>query len=439
MTMERRYRTGDQMWVREHNLAIVLNYLWEAGRPVSRAYLVRISGLNKSTVGSLLAQLQSWGFVKESGKSEPRPGRPGTLVDVNPAAGRIVGVEIGVGFISVVVTDFKAQVIWRQKVETESQYPLSQTQILEQAEQLIQTAIDATPCEHHLFGIGVTVPALIDHSTGMVLFAPNLKWSEVSFRDKWQQRFGVPVIVENDANAAALGEQMIGVAKQVDNFVYLSAGVGLGGGLIIGGKLYGGVGGFAGEVGHMTLEPDGPLCNCGNRGCWETFVGPVAIVRCVRQAVAQGRAPNLLAMAEVNGNVDAIRLEHVLLAAAQGEPAVLDVLNDVGCYLGIGIANLINTFNPSLVVLGGVLSLAGPYILPRAQEEVNVRTLSVVRRGVKITLSAFKFDAAVMGGVTLILRKILGNPTARRPKATPQVWPSEHDHIYDFFQRERDL
>jgi glucokinase-like ROK family protein len=439
MTIERRYRTGDQTWVREHNLAIVLNYLWEAGQPVSRAYLVKISGLNKSTIGSLLAQLQSWGFVKESGKSEPRPGRPGTLIDVNAEVGRVVGVEIGVGFISVVVTNFKAQIIWRQKVETESQYPLNQAQILEQAEQLIQTAVEATPREQHLFGIGVVVPALIDHTTGMVLFAPNLKWNEVSFRDKWQQRFGVPVIVENDANAAALGEQMLGVAKQVDNFVYLNAGVGLGGGLIIGGKLYGGVGGFAGEVGHMTLEPEGPPCNCGNRGCWETLVGPVAIVRCVRQAVAQGRAPNLLAMAEVNGNVNAIRLEHVLLAAAQGEPAVLDVLSDVGRYLGIGIANLINTFNPSLVVLGGALSLAGPYVLPQAHKEVNDRAITAVLHGVRITLSAFKFDTAVMGGVTLILRKILGNPTARHPKATPQIWSSDRNHVYDFFQRERDL
>jgi glucokinase-like ROK family protein len=417
--MERRYRTGDQIWVRERNLAILLSYLWEAGRPVSRTYLVEVSGLNKSTVGSLLTQLQSWGFVKESGRSDPRPGRPGVLIDLNPDAGRLIGVEIGVGFISVVVTDLKAQAIWRQKVETDTQVALTQTQILEQAERLVHEAIEATAHEGYLFGIGVGVPALIDRATGTVLFAPNLKWSNVPLRDQWQERFGVPVMVENDANASALGEQMLGVAKQVDNFVYLSAGVGLGGGVIIGGKLYGGVGGFAGEVGHMTLEPDGPPCNCGNRGCWETLVGPVAIVQRVRQAAAQGRAPTLVALGEVNGNVNAIRLEHVLHAAAQGEPAVLDALDKVGRYLGIGIANLVNTFNPSLVVLGGALSLAGPYILPRAQQEVDARALAVVRQGVQITLSAFRFDACVIGGVTLILREILSNPTAWRPLPTP--------------------
>jgi glucokinase-like ROK family protein len=422
--MQRRYRTGDQIWVREHNLAVVLNYLWEAGRPVSRTYLVDVSGLNKSTIGSLLAQLQSWGFVKETGKSDPRPGRPGTLIDVNSDAGRLIGVEIGVGFISVIVTNLKTQVIWRQKVETDSQVPLSQTQILEQAERLVHEAIQTAASDHYLFGIGVSIPALIDHTSGTVLFAPNLKWSNVPLRQMWRERFGVPVMVENDANAAALGEQLIGVAKQVDNFVHLSAGEGLGGGLVIDGKLYGGAGGFAGEVGHMTLEPDGPLCNCGNHGCWETLVGPVAIVRRVRQAAAQGLAPKLIALGDVNGNVNAIRLEHILHAAAQGEPAVLDALAEVGRYLGIGIANLINTFNPNMVVLGGVLSLAGPYIFPRAQQEVDARVMAVLRQNVQIIWSAFKFDACVIGSVTLILREILTNPTAWQPKADSLTLPT---------------
>jgi len=422
--VKRRYRTGDQIWVRKRNLAIVLNYLWEAGGPISRAHLTEISGLNKSTVGSLLAQLQSWGLVRETGMSGQRPGRPGVLIDVNPDAGRLIGTEIGVGFISVVVTDMKANVLWRRKIETtdagQRLTDASQTEVLEQAEGLVQEAISqATSCDCRLFGIGLGVPGLVDHTTGTLLFAPNLRWSNVPLRELWGRRFGVPVVVENEANAAALGEQMLGVARQVDNFVYLSAGVGLGGGLVIGGKLYGGMGGFAGEVGHMTLEPEGPQCNCGNRGCWETLVGPTAIVRRVRQAAVEGRAQNLLALA--GGDIDAIGMEHILQAAAQGEPAVLSALDEIGRYLGIGIANLINAFNPSLVVLGGVLSLAGPYILPRAQQEVDARALVAARQGVEITLSVFKFDACVMGGVALILRAILDNPAAWYPKPAPEV------------------
>jgi glucokinase-like ROK family protein len=288
-------------------------------------------------------------------------------------------------------------------------------QMLEQAERLIQEAIDQIQAAgQRLLGIGVGVPGLVDHATGTLLFAPNLGWRDVPVREMWR-RFGVPVLVENEANAAALGEHMLGVARRVDNFIYLSAGVGLGGGIVIDGKLYGGVGGYAGEIGHMTLVPDGPQCNCGNRGCWETLVGPPAIIERVQQAAREGRTQQLMALPEVDGNIQAIRMKHVLEAAERGELAVLHVLDDAGRYLGIGMANLLNAFNPSLVVLGGVLSLAGPYILPRAQREVEARALAAARAGVDITLSAFKFDACVMGGVSLIVREILSNPAAWHP------------------------
>jgi glucokinase len=191
--------------------------------------------------------------------------------------------------------------------------------------------------------------------------------------------------------------------------------VGLGGGLMIDGKLYGGVGGYAGEIGHMTLVPDGPLCACGNRGCWETLVGPTAILARVQQAAHEGRTPILLSLPEIHGDARAVRTAHVFEAAARGEAAVQQVLDDVGSYLGIGIASLLNAFNPSLVVLGGVLSLAGPYLLPRAQHEVEARALSAARAHVEIKLSAFKFDACVMGGASLIVREILANPTAWKP------------------------
>ena len=418
--MKRRYRTADQNWVRERNLAIVLNYLWEAGGSISRARLTEISGLNKSTIGSLLSQLQAWGFVKEAGHINSRPGRPSIMIDLNPDAGRLIGAEIGVDFISVVLADMRANVVWRHKIDlANGDSKPKRAQMLEQTERLVQVALQqAADSGHRLFGIGLGVPGLVDHATGTLLFAPNLGWSNVPLRDMWR-RFNVPVIVENEANAAALGERMLGVAKQVDNFIYLSAGVGLGGGLVIDGKLYGGVGGYAGEVGHMTLAPDGPQCNCGNRGCWETLIGPTAIIERVQQAASEGRAPNLMALPEVGGDVKAIRMKHVLEAAECGEPVVLHVLDDVGRYLGIGIASLLNAFNPSLVVLGGVLSLAGPYILPRAQREVEARALSATRTGVDITLSAFKFDAGVMGGVSLILREILNSPTAWLPEARP--------------------
>jgi len=417
--MPPRYRTADQNWVRERNLSIVLRYIWEAGGPIARARLTEISGLNKSTIGTLLAQLEALGFVRELGTQNVGPGRPGLLIDINPDAGRIVGVEIGVDFISVVLTDLRANVVWRRQIDTNGSVKAGQPQVMVQAEMLVREALQqAQTSGHRVLGVGLGVPGLVDYATGTLLFAPNLGWRDVPLRDMWRAAFGVPVIVENEANAAAFGEKMLGVAKHADHFIYLSAGVGLGGGLVIDGKLFGGVGGFAGEIGHMTLVPDGPQCNCGNRGCWETLIGPTAIVERVQQAANLGQTPWLLALPEVGGNPKAIRMRNVLQAAEHGEPAVLHVLDEVGRYLGIGTASLINAFNPGLVVLGGVLSLAGPYILPRAQQEVNARALAASRAGGEICLSAFKFDACVMGGVSLIVRETLAKPEAWQPGNT---------------------
>lgn len=417
--MKQQYRTGDQLWVRERNLAIVLNYLWETGGPTSRSYLTQISGLNKSTVGSLLNQLQSWSLVKESGLQNARPGRPGVLLDINPDAGQIIGAEIAVGYISVVVADMKAVVRWRKQVETTAGgQPLTsapQSEILERAGWLVEEAYEvATQSRRRLYGIGLGVPGQVNHHTGTLLFAPNLGWRNVPLRDLWHQRFHVPVIVENDANASALGEHMLGVARGLDHFVYLIGDVGLGGGLVLHGKLYGGTGGFAGEVGHMTLDAEGPLCKCGNRGCWETLIGPRAIVERARAAAGAGQAPILLALA--GGQVQAIELEQVIRSAALNEPAVIQVLDEIGRYLGVGIANLINALNPKMIVLGGVLSAVGPYILPRARQEVDARALETSRADVDLKISAFETDGCVIGGVALILRRILSNPT---------IW---HDH-----------
>jgi glucokinase-like ROK family protein len=421
--MKRSYRTADQIWVRQHNLAVVLNCVWEADAPISRTHIVEMSGLNKGTVGSLLTDLEKWGFVKESGVSDPRPGRPAALMDINPDGGRVIGAEIGVDFISIILTDLKAQVIWSRKIEsTGVAFARNQDWVLQQAEALVHEAIrwaSHYPCR--LLGIGLVVPGLVDHHSGTLLFAPNLQWRNVPLRDMWRQRFQMPVIVENDAKASALGEQMLGVAKQVDSFIYLCGGVGLGGSFVIDRKLYGGMGGFAGEVGHMTLDPNGPMCNCGNRGCWETLVSPTAIIQRVRQEVIEGRTPNFFMDPDISGNPDRIRMKHIVQAAIQGEPVVLKALDEVGRYLGIGIANLVNMFNPGLVVLGGVLSLVGPYILPRARQEIEQRAMAAARQSVEIKISIFKFDACVIGGVALIIQKILNNPAAWHSKQTIQV------------------
>jgi glucokinase-like ROK family protein len=416
--VSKRFQNGYQNWVREGNLSAALRQVWEAGQPISRSQIVASSGLTKATVGSLLAQLQEWQLVVESGVSDPRPGRPATLIDLNPEGGRLIGAEIGVDDIKVVLCNLQGKIVWRRTVPTLENGPASMEQVLEKAEQLVQEAIDqSAQCHCRMFGIGVGVPGLVNRTTGTLLFAPNLQWRNLALRDRWEKRFDRPVFVENDAKAGAIGEQTWGKASHLNNFVYLSAGVGLGSGIVLDGRLLKGDGGFAGAVGHMTIEPDGPLCNCGNRGCWETLITPRAVVREVRRVASEGQMPALLAAEGVAGNVSSIRFEHLVKAAAQGDPLILDLFRRVGYYLGIGIANLINAFNPTLVILGGTLSLASDYVLPCARDEVMARALAEVRQDVEIMTSEFGPDACVVGGAALGLHAVLSNPMASIAKA----------------------
>jgi predicted NBD/HSP70 family sugar kinase len=224
----------------------------------------------------------------------------------------------------------------------------------------------------------------------------------------WSQRFDLPIFIENEANAAALGEYYFGVARGVDNFIYLSAGIGLGGGVLIDGKLFRGSSGYAGEVGHMTVDPDGELCGCGKRGCWETKVGPRAVLRRVRKVLSAGTQSVIKDLA--GGEPDCITIEIVIQAARQGDSVALEALQDAGEYLGMGVVNLINIFNPELIVLGGALSLANEFLMPVIEDTVCESALKPSCEAIRFAASAHGADACVMGAVALVLDDILREP-----------------------------
>src|SRR5690242_16753226 len=285
-------RTGDQALVREINLSIILNALRDHS-PASRASLAAVTGLNKTTVSSLVQQLIDGRFVSERGAGKPEdPGRPGILLELNPKAGRIVAAEIGVDFIAAMAANFAVEIIWRHHEQTDP--ATGQEVIIERVCTLIQEAIRQTDsAESAVLGVGLGVPGLVDVTSGMLLFAPNLEWRNVPLRQLLESRFDVPVYVDNEANMAAMGESYFGVARGARTVLYVSAGVGLGGGIVIDQRIMPGAAGFVGEVGHMTVIPEGPLCKCGNRGCWETLVSQSAVFRRVRRAIDAGTASRL--------------------------------------------------------------------------------------------------------------------------------------------------
>jgi len=369
--------------------------------------LAEITGLNKTTVSSLVRELIARQFVREIGFDSSGGGRPAVLLELNPDAGCIIGMEIGVDFILAILTDFKAQVLWRHRGDTDQAE--GQEAILAKALDIVRQAFtvsESTPSP--VLGIGVGVPGLVDVSSGTLLFAPNLRWRDVPLREVFSQEFDVPVFVDNDANVAALGERYFGVAQRSKDFVYLSIGVGLGGGIVLNGQLYRGIGGYAGEIGHMTIISNGERCNCGNRGCWETLVSQTAVVNRVRKVVEAGNASRVSQL--VKGHLERISIPIIVEAADEGDEVAQQTLEETGVYLGIGIANLINAFNPELIIFGGVISLASDYLLPAIEKTLEGRSLAWPRQMVRVMASSYGPDACVMGGVALVLHDILSRP-----------------------------
>jgi glucokinase len=224
-----------------------------------------------------------------------------------------------------------------------------------------------------LQGIGVGVPGIIDMKTGMLRESPNLPgWAGSPVQAEIEQRLGTRVILENDANVAALGEKWLGAAKHVDDMIMLTLGTGVGGGIVLEGRIWHGMTGMAGEFGHMTVEPEGPQCGCGNRGCVEQYASATAVVRMAKEAIASGRAPGLARAASSDPEFNA---KAVYNLAIQGDEEARKIFGRLGRALGICIANLVNAFNLPMYVVGGGVASAWEAFSPFVFEELRQRSL----------------------------------------------------------------
>jgi len=401
-------QTGDQALVRQINLSLIMHTLW-ADSPISRARLSQKTKLNKTTVSDLVKELSENGFVREIGTQSSGAGRPGTLLTLNPTAGYIVSCEIAVDYLEVLVTDFAPNVIWQIKEPTA--IGASQSEVLDRMMVLLREAVEkGKPASDKLLGIAVGVPGMVDQATGTILFAPNLKWRNVPLLALLEQEsFGAPIFVDNEANMAALGEHFFGAGQEYSEILYLSGNIGLGGGFISDGRLRRGANGVAAEYGHMTVDPNGELCNCGNYGCWETLVSQVGLFKKVVNAIQSGE-PSVMTE-KVHGEWERLSVEMVVEAAQAGDRVAIRALEEIGHSLGIGIASLLNALNPEVVVLGGILSIASDFLFPVVHDEIQKRALPWNRETVKIIRAAHGSDAAVKGGIATVYQSVLSQAT----------------------------
>ena len=410
---------GDQAALRKVNLTAVLNCLRQKA-PISRAALADETGLNKATITRLIAELMEHGFVREVGTLSSSTGRPSILLELDPDAGFIIGVRLDVDYSSVILTNFAADILWRHEEPHANNG--SKEAIQENLLKLIRMAIEAAPkTGRPILGLGFSAPGLVDVSSGTLLFAPNLGWQNVPLGEWLEKTFNFPVYVDNEANLAALGESYFGAARDCDYVLYVNITYGVGAGIVMNQQIFPGTSGLAGEVGHMTIDPHGYRCNCGNIGCWETFVSVPAMFRRMREAIASGQQSSLnIDMLE---NFNRLSVPEVLKIAEDGDVVAQNVLNETSRYIGLGLANLINLLNPKRVVLGGYLSPAYPAMLETISAVVKERALRWAWESSEIVIAQYGSDASLMGAIATIYNHALSFPIETLARSVESAHP----------------
>ena len=256
--------------------------------------------------------------------------------------------------------------------------------------------------QHGIAALGVAAPGPMDRERGVILEAPNLPgWKDVPLAKRLGDAFGCPAVLENDANAAALGEFVAGAGRGVRHMVYLTVSTGIGGGLILDGRLYRGATGAAGELGHIVIDEDGPLCGCGARGCLEALASGTAIAARGAEAVASGASPAITRLAD-EGEVTA---EHVAAAAAAGDAVAGEIIRRAGHYLGLGLTSYVNIFNPDLIVIGGGAAKIGPPLLDPAVETMRARAFKGPAAHVRVVPAALG-GRSVAAGALAVAREL---------------------------------
>jgi glucokinase-like ROK family protein len=401
--------SADHALVRELNLSLVLRFIHNKA-PVSRSQIAQATGLNKSTVSSLVEDLLQRQLVHETGVNTIGTGRPATMLEINPQAGGIIGIELGVGFITIALTDFAGQILWRTLAEVNVND--SQDNAIARILELTDKAIDV--CKNHglyLLGLGLSVPGTAHTEEGILVFAPNLHWRNIHFGKIFLDHIGLNIYVENDANAAAIAEHLFGVARQSDDFIFVVVSIGIGGGLFLNGNLYRGKNGYAGEIGHTPIvaEPYQNPCHCGNLGCWETYANQASLIERVQNRLNTNQE-SLITKFIVEQN-SPLSISIIKQAADECDKEAIEALEETGRALGLGFASLIDIFNPEKIVLGGTLSSVGKYLLPSIKETATEHSFSDISQKADILLSSFETDAILIGAISIVVDDILSNPT----------------------------
>jgi len=377
-----------------------LRLIWKEQR-ISRAEISRRTGLSRSTVSETVDTLIQTGLIAEVGVAPSNGGRPPVVIEFRDDACAILGVDMGAAHVAVALTDLRGRVlVWERRGHPVRTDPEGTRALISG---LCETCLaNWPPGARRLVGIGVAVPSPVDPAhpdrlSEVVLPA----WQGSLGLDVLTKRYGVPVMVDNDANLAALGERWWGAGREVEDFAYIKVATGVGLGHVIKGQIYRGATGVAGEIGHLAIDPNGLPCVCGLKGCLATLVGAPALVARARALLAD-HPESLLAGTEPT-------LVSIEDAALAGDPLALALVREAAEHLGIAVAGLLNLMNPAMVVLGGGLARLGDVLLEPLRETIRHRTLISSLVGCEIRTSELGARATAVGAATMVLEAALAD------------------------------
>lgn len=392
--------------MRSAKLSLVLRQLRDHG-PRSRARLATELGLTRAATSALVAELADLGLVRAAGVERGGMGRPGTSVELDGATVCGIGAEINVNHVAAIAVDLAGNVVAEHRLALDA-HKLAVDEVLDRLVELVErTDADVRARGAHTVGVTVGVAGLLDRPREVLTLGPNLRWRDVPVGAELRARLGAayPVTIENEGNLAAIAEAVPGDPNRQDILVIFGE-VGVGGGIVAGGRLLRGHQGYAGEFGHMIVEPGGRRCGCGRVGCWETVCGLRALLDAAADPDDPMRDPALSLderLAELNRRADL------------GDTRTIAALDAVGNWIGIGAAMLTNALNPSAIVLSGYFAEIGHHMRPAIEEHLLAGVLAPQAGGTRVEFSTLGFTAAVRGGASVALETVFDDPTVVAP------------------------
>ncbi len=387
---------------------------------ISRTDLAEEMGLTRAAVTLIVNDLLENGVILEAESRAIPNGRPPVVLEINPKRGLVAAVDMGATHVNIALADFSAKII------EETSFPFDIKQgpqvCLAEVRRILQELLDRYGISiSEIMAVGVGVPGPVIKDAGMVMSPPIMPgWDRYPIRQTLEEAWGCPVSLNNDAELGALGEWAYGAGRGEKNLAFIKVGSGIGAGLIINQQIYGGTTGSAGEIGHITIDENGPLCTCGNHGCMEAFAGGNAIAIQARKMVQSGKRTLLS-----NIPLENITAREVAESARRGDLPSQEIIMRAGTFIGIAIAGVVNLFNPSAVVIGGGVAQAGDLLTTSIRQAVRDRSLHASEQSVHITTAMLGQRSSLIGATVQAINIAIHDATERKSPVSKDVFSTE--------------